>query len=181
MEQISWVFGYGSLMWSPGFEPAEAVKARLSGYARSFCLRSIAYRGTEDTPGLVLGLTEETEAECCGLALRMADSDREQVTEYLRARELITDAYSEEIITLSLEDGREVKAIAFVMQRDHWQYAGDLCTKEQAQIISTAVGCNGPNAEYLFNTAQHLTELGIADTMLDQLCDTVRDMQEQTG
>lgn len=181
MDQVNWVFGYGSLLWSPGFEPAESVKARLPGYSRSFCLRSIAYRGTEEAPGLVLGLTEEAEAECCGLAMRIADANHQQVVEYLRERELITDAYREEIVSLTLEDGRQVKALAYVMQRDHWQYAGDLCLDEQAQIISAAVGCNGPNAEYLFNTARHLNELGIKDSMLEQLSDSVRNIIEKAG
>lgn len=179
MDQVNWVFGYGSLIWSPGFEPVEAVKANLSGYARSFCLRSVAYRGTEEAPGLVLGLTEEVGAECCGLALRIADGEQQRVIDYLRERELITDAYREEVVSLTLEDGRQVNALTYVMQSDHWQYAGGLCMNEQAQIISTAVGCNGPNADYLFNTAQHLTELGVGDAMLDQLCSAVRALREE--
>ena len=51
MNDVFWVFGYGSLMWDPGFGPVETVKARLEGYSRSFCLRSTRYRGTEEAPG----------------------------------------------------------------------------------------------------------------------------------
>lgn len=174
MDKVSWVFGYGSLMWDPGFAPVETVKAHLTGYARTFCLRSITYRGTEDAPGLVLGLDEDPEAETRGLALRIADAEHDQVMAYLRERELVTSAYREEVVPVVLEDGRTVAAIAYVMQRDHWQYAGGLCTHEQARIIARAHGGRGPNAEYLFNTAQHLTAMGVSDALLDQLSEDVR-------
>lgn len=174
MEPVRWVFGYGSLMWDPGFRPAEAIKARLTGYSRSFCLRSINYRGTEDAPGLVLGLDEDPGAECCGLALRIPEDEHDAVIAYLRKRELDTGAYREEAVPVALEDGRTVEAIAYVMQRDHWQYVGGLCPREQARIIARARGGRGPNYEYLFNTARHLTEIGLADKLLNKLSEDVR-------
>ncbi|MDP0930157.1 MULTISPECIES: gamma-glutamylcyclotransferase [Paracoccus] len=174
MEKVFWVFGYGSLMWDPGFNPVETVKARLSGYSRSFCLRSITFRGTHEAPGLVLGLDEEPGAECRGLALRIAEDEHSGVMEYLRARELASSAYREMIVPLHLEDGREIHAIAYVMRRDHWQYAGGLCTNEQADIIARAHGGRGPNADYLFNTVRHLAEIGMNDEMLEQLSEDVR-------
>ena len=51
-----WLFGYGSLMWSPGFRPVDSSPALLRGYHRALCIRSIRYRGTPRRPGLVLGL-----------------------------------------------------------------------------------------------------------------------------
>lgn len=174
MDRAVWVFGYGSLMWDPGFVPAEAVKGRLAGYSRSFCLRSITYRGTEDAPGLVLGLDEDAGAECCGLALRIPDDDYDAVIRYLRQRELDTGAYREEVLPVTLDDGRTVDAIAYVMQRDSWQYAGGLCVREQARIIAGAQGRRGPNYEYLFNTADHLTEIGLSDNLMNSLSDDVR-------
>ncbi len=179
MDRTIWVFGYGSLMWDPGFKPAETVKARLTGYARKFCLRSTRYRGTEDAPGLVLGLDRERGAICSGLALRIPDDSHDEVMAYLRDRELDTDAYREMTLPLSLEDGRQVQAVAYVMRRDHWQYAGALCVNEQARIIAHAAGGRGPNADYLFNTARHLAEIGLADQMLDQLSDDVRRLLAQ--
>ena len=50
-----WVFGYGSLLWKPGFDVAESVIGRLPGYARSFCMRSIHHRGTVEKPGVGIG------------------------------------------------------------------------------------------------------------------------------
>ncbi|MCF3973902.1 gamma-glutamylcyclotransferase [Paracoccus salsus] len=174
MQKNSWVFGYGSLMWDPGFRPVETVKARLTGYARSFCLRSTRYRGTEDAPGLVLGLDAEPGAICSGLALRIPDDQHDEIMVYLRERELDTGAYREMVLPLTLEDGRQVEALSYVMRRDHWQYAGGLCRREQARIIARAQGGRGPNCDYLFNTARHLAEIGLADEWLDQLADEVR-------
>lgn len=181
MTTVSWVFGYGSLMWDPGFHPVETVKARLSGYARSFCLRSTMYRGTEESPGLVLGLDETAGAECSGLAMRVADADHDEVMAYLRARELTTEAYREAILPLRLEDGRQVQALTYVMRHDHWHYAGGLCRAEQARIIARAHGGRGPNADYLFNTARHLAEIGLADPELDSLSEDVRKLMGLGG
>lgn len=176
MHDVEWVFGYGSLIWNPGFTPVEAVPARLGGYARSFCLRSIQHRGTEALPGLVLGLDPKDGASCHGLALRIAARDHDAVLAELRARELVTDAYREAILPLDLEDGRQVQALAYVMRRDHWQYAGDLPHDEQARIIARAHGGRGPNAEYLFNTTAHLTRLGLPDQTLEALSQAVRSL-----
>ena len=97
-----WVFGYGSLVWNPGFEPVEKVIATLPGYARSFCMRSIHHRGTEEAPGLVLALDAHEGAACTGVALRVAEDQEAAVLDYLRERELISSAYIEEVLPLEL-------------------------------------------------------------------------------
>lgn len=178
-ETADWVFAYGSLMWDPGFDPAEIALARLEGYARSFCLRSVEHRGTRDVPGLVLGLDADARAHCRGLALRMPDADRDWIIAYLRGRELVTDAYAETTVPLTLADGRVVHAVTYVMRRDHWQYAGGLPAPEQAAIIAAAHGGRGPNADYLFNTARHLAQIGLHDRAMEELSDAVRRILDQ--
>lgn len=169
-----WVFGYGSLLWNPGFTPVETVHAKLSGYARSFCMRSIHHRGTEDDPGLVLALDEHPGAVCDGLAMRVAEAEQESTLDYLRERELISSAYLEKVLPLDFPDGRAVMAVTYVIDPHHVQYCGALDLEEQARIIATAVGGRGPNSEYLFNTADHLAELGIPDSDLEWLSARVR-------
>ena len=164
-----WVFGYGSLLWNPGFDVAEEVTATLSGYARSFCMRSIHHRGSEAEPGLVLALDEAEGAICNGVALRVAPGTEEATLAYLRERELISSAYLERMLDIELDGGRTVSAVTYVIDPDHVQYCGGLPLEEQAQIIAQAVGGRGPNFEYLFNTAQHLHALGVADDDLDWL------------
>jgi len=173
-----WVFGYGSLMWNPGFHFEERVIARLDGFARTFCMRSIHHRGTPEAPGLVLALDPARNASCEGLVLRVKSGTEAETLEYLRERELISSAYLELTHVVTLTDGRQVDAITFGVDTDHVQYCGGLPLEEQAMIIAQAVGGRGPNTEYLFNTAGHLTELGIHDADLDWLSRRVREMIE---
>lgn len=170
-----WVFGYGSLLWNPGFEVAESVRATLPGYHRSFCMRSIHHRGTVENPGLVLALDEQAGSKCRGMALRVAEGHEVATLDYLRERELISSAYLEKDLEVQLEDGRTVTAVVYVIDESHAQYC-DLSLEEQAEIIAHAVGGRGPNTEYLYNTAGHLTDVGLHDEDLDWLQRRVRDL-----
>lgn len=162
-----WVFGYGSLLWDPGFDVAERVRATLPGFHRSFCMLSIHHRGTEDEPGLVLAL-DEAQTACTGLALRAHDDQADAVLAYLRDRELISSAYLERTVTLQADDGRRIDALAYVINRDHVQYCRfDL--ERQARMIAHAVGGRGPNVDYLNNTARLLADLNIPDPEMDWL------------
>lgn len=172
MPEALWIFGYGSLIWDPGFTPAEAVAAKLTGWHRSFCMRSIHFRGTPEAPGLVLALDAAPGACCHGLAMRVAACEAGPVLAQLRARELVSDAYLERRLSLSLADGRTVEAITYVIDRAGPQYCR-IGLAEQAQIIATAVGARGPNRDYLFNTAAHLAALGLQDAELDSLATQV--------
>ena len=169
-----WVFGYGSLMWNPGFEFANKQVATLQAYHRSFCMRSIHHRGTDAAPGLVLALDAMAEASCDGLAFQVDGANASKVLDYLRERELISSAYLEILLPITLRDGRRVQAVTYVIDPDHVQYCGGLPLEEQAGIIATAVGGLGPNDEYLHNTASHLHALGISDDDLDWLSDRVK-------
>jgi glutathione-specific gamma-glutamylcyclotransferase len=169
-----WVFGYGSLIWEPGFPFQERLTARLSGWHRSFCMHSVHYRGTPTEPGLVLALDARAGAACDGVAFGVGAADADAALGTVRARELISDAYLEHAVGVVLSDGRRVNAVTFVINRDHAQYAGDLPLEQQAQVIAASRGVRGPNADYLWNTAAHLAELGFADPDLDWLAARVR-------
>ncbi|WP_158966353.1 gamma-glutamylcyclotransferase [Chachezhania sediminis] len=175
-----WVFGYGSLLWNPGFPVAERAVATLDGYHRSFCMRSIHHRGTPEEPGLVLALDAAADSACTGLALRVEPGHEDRTLAYLRERELISSAYLERIVRLRVDaTGAEIEAVAYVIDADHVQYCGGLPLEEQADIIARAIGGMGPNAEYLFNTARHLEEIGLADADLQWLADRVAALQPQ--
>jgi cation transport protein ChaC len=161
-------------MWDPGFEYCDKQIARLSGYQRSFCMRSIHYRGTVAQPGLVLALDISSGDYCDGLAFRVAGENVDQVQQYLRDRELISAAYLETRQPITLRCGEQVLAVTYVIDADHEQYCGGLALQEQAEIIATATGARGPNIEYLHSTAAHLHALNIADADLDWLSDRVK-------
>ena len=171
-----WVFGYASLMWNPGFPVAERRMATLGGYHRSFCMSSIHHRGTPEQPGLVLALDEMEDGFCRGLALRVEAGSEEETVAYLRERELISSAYVERLVSLELGDGDTVTGLTYVVDRWHEQYVADLTLEDQARIIAAAVGGRGPNTEYLWNTADHLRDIGVEDADLAWLAQRVREM-----
>ncbi|MBS9722512.1 gamma-glutamylcyclotransferase [Tianweitania sp. BSSL-BM11] len=162
-----WVFGYGSLIWRPGFAHVETRRARLHGFRRALCVRSVGHRGTKERPGLVLGL--DRGGSCVGLAFRVPGALREEVMAYLRERELVTKVYEERVLSVTLDDGSRVPALAYVVDRNHAQYAGGLEAQEACAIVSGAVGHSGPNEDYVLNTVEHLKALRIRDPWLEQV------------
>ena len=174
-----WVFGYGSLLWNPGFPVVETRVARLHGWHRSFCMSSIHHRGTPEAPGLVLALDRAPGAVCHGIAFRVEPAEAEATIAYLRERELISSAYLEtrQEVEFSACGTRQGGVLTYVIDPDHEQYRGALSLEEQAQIIAHAVGGRGPNDEYLENTARHLHQLGLPDADLDWLVARVRQLK----
>lgn len=164
-----WVFGYGSLMWRPGFPYEIAVPGVLHGAHRSLCVYSWVHRGTEQRPGLVLGL--DRGGACRGIAFRVAGRNREEVIAYLREREQVTAVYleAERRVRLDGEEGGTVSALTYLVNRDHHQYAGVLSAERQFELVQGAQGQSGPNPEYVLNTAAHLEELKIHDPALSAL------------
>jgi cation transport protein ChaC len=135
---------------------------------------SVHYRGTPENRGLVLALDEIRDTYCDGVAFKVKADNANMVLDYLRERELISDAYLEIETDIQLRSGEVVNAYTYIVNRDHDQYAKDLSLDAQAKIISTAVGSVGPNTEYLFNVADHLRELGIEDAQLEDLSKKTR-------
>ncbi len=163
-----WVFGYGSLMWRPGFDHQDAVPARLVGAHRSLCIYSHVHRGTPDRPGLVLGL--DRGGACRGLAFRIHKRDWEDTIAYLREREQATAVYLERVRPVILADGATtVQALTYVVDRGHPQYAGRLSLSDQIGLVRQGHGQSGPNIDYVVNTVAHLHEAGVHDPHLTDL------------
>jgi len=114
-----WVFGYGSLMWRPGFVFVDRATARLIGAHRALCVYSWVHRGTPERPGLVLGL--DRGGNCKGIAYRVAGSERAATITYLRAREQVTMVYREAMRPVWLNDDprQRVQALCYVVDRSH--------------------------------------------------------------
>ncbi|MDP2123353.1 MAG: gamma-glutamylcyclotransferase [Parvibaculum sp.] len=163
-----WVFGYGSLMWRPGFEHEERQPALLRGYHRSFCVYSHVHRGTPERPGLVFGL--DAGGACRGVAFRIAAARAEETRRYLQAREQVTLVYKDVTKRVELAgDGRRVDALCFIVDRAHAQYAGRLPFEDQVRLIAGGAGRSGKNPDYLESTVRHLDEAGVPDAQLSRL------------
>ncbi len=166
-----WVFGYGSLMWRPGFAFIDTVPARLYGAHRALCVYSWVHRGTRERPGLVLGL--DHGGSCRGVAFRVHGNDRSDVIDYLRAREQVTMVYREVYRPVRLLDPAHapVRALCYVVDRDHAQYSGALDPQTQARLIGQGRGRSGGNVDYVRNTLAHLRDLGVDDRNLENVHD----------
>src|SRR5262245_9075710 len=172
-----WVFAYGSLMWRPGFSYLDVFPARLRGAHRALCVWSVAHRGTQERPGLVLGL--DRGGSCRGVAFRVAPESGDSVLAYLRKRELVTNVYREALrpVVLQRSTPEAAKALLYVVARHHPEYAGALDLHEALGIVEGAEGASGPNRDYVVNTADHLRKLGIRDAALEWLATELRATQ----
>jgi cation transport protein ChaC len=168
-----WIFGYGSLMWDPGFAFVEARPALLRGYHRSFCVYSHRYRGTAERPGLVLGL--DRGGACKGIAYRVPAADVGAALHYLWEREMANRTYHLKEVPLATPAGA-VMARAFAVDRTHKNYAGRLPLEETARLILQGIGARGPCRQYLENTVRELKKLGLVDGPLHRLEAVVQDM-----
>ncbi len=162
-----WVFGYGSLIWRPGFTHVRKAQALLRGAHRSLCIYSYRHRGTPERPGLVFGLMRG--GSCRGMAFEVEDAMWDDVHAYLDERELDNGIYREAMRPIRLDSGETVNALVFLVDEQHAQYAGRLEIAEQARLVRAGVGESGPNPEYVLTTARTLETMGIRDPYLEQL------------
>jgi len=161
-----WVFGYGSLMWSPGFRYTHDAAGIVHGYHRSLCVYSHRYRGTPERPGLVMGLCRG--GSCWGIAYRVPAAGARDVLEYLWHREMRNRVYMPRLVAVRL-GAKRVRALAFIADAAHPQFAGDLKLAESARIVARCSGERGHNLEYLQRTLSHMHELGVRDPHLDRV------------
>jgi cation transport protein ChaC len=174
-----WVFGYGSLIWRPGFDFLERVPARLIGAHRALCVFSHVHRGTPERPGLVLGL--DFGGACRGIAYRVAAKKRADTIEYLRAREQVTSVYRETTrsVTLLAQPERRVSAVVYMIDRGHTQYAGRLDLATQLHLVRQGHGQSGHNRDYVLSTVHALEALGLFDRDLHLLAERLRGTHEE--
>ena len=172
--QDLWVFGYGSLMWNPGFPFVGRSPAHLYGWHRSLCIYSWFHRGTPEKPGLVLGL--DRGGSCTGMAFRVAAEDTAATIAYLREREQVTAVYRELMVKVRLRDGSgpHVEALTFVADRTQPQYAGRLPVDVLERFVRQGVGNSGANPDYVIATVDHMRDSGIPDAHLYELADRLR-------
>ena len=173
-----WVFGYGSLIWRPGFEFLERVPANITGMHRSLCVYSFDHRGTPEKPGLVLGL--DFGGACRGIAYKVAAKHRLATLKYLRDREQTTAVYRELVrgVWLEGQPSQRIDALCYAVDRGHAQYAGRLSQDRQVQIVRQAHGRSGNNRDYVLETVKALEALNITDHDLHVLAERLKGTQD---
>jgi glutathione-specific gamma-glutamylcyclotransferase len=174
-----WVFGYGSLMWNPGFAFEERAIGRIHGFRRALCVLSHVHRGTPERPGLVLGL--DSGGSCLGVGYRVAPSRWDETLDYLRRREQVTLVYREVNTGFRLGDGRRVTALTYAVDRAHPQYAGKRRAEELADIVRQGAGKSGRCIDYILSTLQHLREMAIHDPQLEAVAALLVQAKDNTA
>ncbi len=165
-ERPIWVFGYGSLIWNPCIHVAHRAKARLYGFHRELCLWTPLGRGSRERPGLVFGL--EAGGSCHGVGLAVDPAHARQELRLVWRREMVAGAYVPRWVTLRTAEG-PIRAIAFVMNREHHRYAGGLSEAEKVHAVARAAGALGSCYDYVASTLDHLKELGVRDPHLERI------------
>jgi cation transport protein ChaC len=173
-----WVFGYGSLMWSPGVPFAERSVALLRGYHRALCILSTRHRGTDRRPGLVVGLCRG--GSCWGIAFRVSTAQLPAVLRKLWNREMPRRVYQARLVPVRVARGRgvrTVRALAFVADPAHPQFVRELDLHSRAQLVAQGVGGRGACTEYVRSTLEHMAELGVSDPHLARVLETAEAMR----
>ena len=166
-----WIFGYGSLMWNPAIRYVERRVALIHGYHREFCLLAKAGRGSPERPGLMLSL--EPGGSCHGVVYRLAPGEIESELDIVWRREMLTRSYRPVWVTARTRRGF-AHAVAFAANLGHERYRGGLDEATMARYLANGAGPLGRCCDYLFDTVQHLREMGIRDRRMEALERRVR-------
>jgi glutathione-specific gamma-glutamylcyclotransferase len=172
-----WVFGYGSLMWSPCFSFRERTVARVHGYHRALCILSTRYRGTRAKPGLVMGLCRG--GSCWGVAYRIARSDVRRTLKRLWNREMPRRVYQPKLVPARRRNGRALRALAFIADPEHPSYMRELDLHGRARLVAQGIGQRGPCVDYIRNTLDHMHEVGVRDPHLERVLHAALSLQNQ--
>jgi cation transport regulator ChaC len=174
-----WLFGYGSLVFRPGFAYEKRVRGFAPGYARRFWQASTDHRGVPDKPGRVATLVRVDGEQCWGVAYRVAASDRERVLAELDVRE--KGGYSLGPLPFvpkdrDFEGGLEPLCYVALPGNPNW--VGEAPLSEIAAHVRAASGPSGHNAEYVLRLAESLEALGAFDEHVFELANLVSDPDE---
>jgi cation transport protein ChaC len=172
-----WVFGYGSLMWSPCFRYRESRLARIHGYHRALCILSTRYRGTRLKPGLVMGLCRG--GSCWGMAFRVASREVPDTLRRLWEREMPRRTYAPGLVAVRLPGGRMVRALAFLADPEHPSYVRELDLHGRARLVAQGIGQRGACIEYIRNTLDHMHDVGVRDPHLERVLHAALTLQKE--
>ena len=162
-----WVFGYGSLMWSPCFGYTRKALGRAHGYHRALCILSTRYRGTRLKPGLVMGLCRG--GSCWGMAYRLDAQRKGRALASLWRREMNRRVYAPRLIPVQLPGGHTHPPLAFVADPSHPAYVAELDLHGRARLVAQGIGARGPCVDYIRKTLDHMHEVGVRDPHLERI------------
>jgi len=172
-----WIFGYGSLIWRPGFEFQEKRLASVAGFERKFCQASHDHRGTPESPGRVVTLVPAHHVHTTGVAFRLASGKEDTLAE-LEIRE--QDGYSRKAVPLRFPEGGSATGLTWIAEEGNPSWRGGESLISVARTIASAEGPSGLNSDYLFQLQRALDKLSIRDIYIEELATAVRQLPHGT-
>lgn len=170
-----WVFGYGSLIWNPGFSHQQVVKARLDGWLLRFWQASTDHRGTPEFPGRVATIIPSQSDFVWGHAYRL-EGDRDAILTYLDHRE--KGGYQRHTFQVRTEHGEFLEVLSYVGSQDLPSYVGPEPEIDTARIISKAIGPSGKNPDYLKKLHKSLVDFPYLEPHVERLLHLVLDQEK---
>lgn len=159
------VFAYGSLIWKPGYDFTARRPARAPGWHRQFCIEIDGFRGSPETPGLMLALV--SGGSCTGLLLETPEAEAPAAVEAMIRRETPYEEFLDMARWITaLTDEGPVRALVFWASPRGERISRGMALERAAKMIAEACGHAGSSAEYLHNTVAALEAHGIRDRNL---------------
>lgn len=171
-DSLTWVFGYGSLIWRPGFPYLAARPAAIDHRSRRFWQGSTDHRGVPGAPGRVVTLIETPGQRCWGRAFALPPAQRLDILARLDHRE--QGGYLRLALPLHFADGRTVPGVTWIATPDNPEYLGPADPAVIARQVVVASGPSGPNAEYVLKLDEALRADGHEDAHVMAVADQVR-------
>jgi len=177
-----WVFGYGSLVWKPGFQVGQTRVGSVTGFARRFWQGNETHRGVPGKPGRVATLVEEKGVTTFGLALELTG---EEALDYLNNREMTLGGYTQQItmFTPAEEGATPFPVLVYVATAQSGYWLGPAPASQIAEQVVTSTGPAGHNVEYVLKLAEwvHETLPDVVDEHLFDIESEVRLMVKERG
>ncbi len=167
---MTWIFGYGSLMWNAGFACCERRPAVLRGYHRAYMMYSTRNRGTPESPGLVLSLAPG--GRCVGLALGIQPGCEEEALAYLDKREGESRANKRALMPVQdfHNPGAPIQhAWAYLPILSYSNYIWGVPLERQAELVARGCGKTGTSFDYLRLVLEELARLRVSEPTLERL------------
>ncbi|CAN6877177.1 unnamed protein product, partial [Brassica oleracea] len=167
---VLWVFGYGSLIWNPGFDFDEKLIGYIKDYKRVFDFACIDHRGAPEHPARTCTLEKSAGAICWGAAycVRGGPEKEKLAMEYLERRECEYD--SKTLVEFYTLRNLLLFQFCFVSllcsftstpdKESNKYYLAPAPQEEMAMQIATASGPCGNNREYLFKLEKAMHDIG---------------------
>lgn len=168
---MTWIFGYGSLVWRPAFPFVERVPGHITGYVRRFYQGSTDHRGVPGAPGRVVTLLPAPDDVVTGVAYRVDPAHEDAVLAKLDHRE--KGGYERRVVEMLRADGDPIDVLLYVATEDNDNYLGPASIDVIAEQVRGSVGPSGPNVEYVLELARALRALGFDDPHVFELAAAV--------